>query len=207
MSVRHERWENYSICGVFLLFLIILIFNPVIAILFIIIGFLSIGIVYLIRTPNREVSTELSASSLFPTNNEHEPQTHEPKQEQELKFSTKTHSEPETEKKVQELQQRIAELEDRIQILNEQLAKDPVPGVPIVFSDDFENEKTASEELSEKAIQHLLETLDEKLAKRSISEQLYTRLRDKYIARMEKSKKRREASAKRGVKDSNSGDT
>jgi hypothetical protein len=78
----------------------------------------------------------------------------------------------------------------------------------ILYSDDLENGKEAtSEELSEKAIQHLLETLDEKFAKRAISKQLYTRLRDKYIARMEKAKRRREASAKRGTKDSNSGDT
>jgi hypothetical protein len=199
MSVRHERWENYSICVVFIVGSIILLYSPIISILFFIIGFITIGIIYYLRTPNREVSTEPSVSPPIQTN-----------EEQDLKFSTKTAPELETEDTAEALQQRIAELEKRIQLLNEQLAMDPVSSTDgqMLISDDFENGKeVTSEELSEKAIQHLLETLDEKLAKGAISEQLYTRLRDKYIARMEKTKRRRKAFAKRGTQDSNSGDS
>ena len=95
-----------------------------------------------------------------------------------------------------------------MQSLNEQLARDLLPSdvTTIAELEEYLAEEEAQENFSEKAMRHLLETLDEKLAKRAISKQLYTRLRDKYIARREKAKKRREAPAKRGIKDSSTGD-
>jgi uncharacterized membrane protein len=123
--------------------------------------------------------------------------------------SFQTFDESEISESTKELQQRIKELEERVQSLKEELARDPASvsrarlESPEMREGEEENEEA---ELSEKAIQQLLETLDEKFAKGAISEQLYTRLRDKYIARMKKSKGKREASAKRGTKDSSTGD-
>ena len=211
MSVRRENWVYGSVCVIFVLFFILFIFNLLIAILFIIIGFLTIGIIYVIRTPDGDTPTEPPVSSAILTDTTPESPIHEPTHDQRLNLSPSTGiaTKPTTDTSTEELKQRIAELENRIQLLNEQLAKDSAPSEDhlLLASDDIQNGKEiTSEELSEKAIQHLLETLDEKLAKRAISKQLYTRLRDKYIVRMEKAKMRREASAKRGTKDSNSGD-
>lgn len=108
------------------------------------------------------------------------------------------------------LQQRIEELEKRAKALREELARDPtsISAPKISPSKSLErNGENDEDELSEKAIEQLLEVLDEKLAKRAISEQLYTRLHDKYIARIKKTKMKREASSKkRGTKDFSTGD-
>ena len=87
---------------------------------------------------------------------------------------------PQTE--TEKLQNRITQLEKRIKLLNEQLAKDPFarPSIEPTIPDSTVPTKTElegrDEELTVVANQHLLETLDEKFAKRAISEQLYNRL-------------------------------
>lgn len=108
----------------------------------------------------------------------------------------------------EKLQEQIAQLEKRIKLLNEQLAKAPFAELSIepITPDSTVPSKAeleGEEELTVVAIQHLLETLNEKFAKRAISEQLYDRLRDKYLARMEKAKRRSKTSSPGIKKDQN----
>ena len=105
------------------------------------------------------------------------------------------------------LRQRIDKLEKRVRSLQQQLAEAPL--------DELKADRTAGEdfepissqppidelELSELAIERVLEALEEKLAKGAITKSLYDRLRDKYIARMDKAKKRHKASSTRGTKE------
>ena len=94
------------------------------------------------------------------------------------------------------LRQRIEKLEKRVRSLQQQLAEAPL--------DELKADRTAGEdiepissqppidelELSELAIERVLEALKEKLAKGAITKSLYDRLRDKYIARMKKANSR-----------------
>ena len=221
MSERRETWVYGCLCAVIALGLAFLIISPIFGLLFIIITSLTIAIIYIYRTQDFEITDERSVRPISSTEEETEPIEQESVLEQFRKqwsdpiqevrrpngtflFVPSEHkAEPEESDTVKELQQRIAELEHRVHSLNEQLADDQImkgnQSIPVSDASEKQNDIT-DEELSETAIQHLLETLEEKLAKRAISKQLYTRLRDKYIARMEKSKKRRKASAKRGTK-------
>jgi hypothetical protein len=102
---------------------------------------------------------------------------------------------------VENLQARIKELEERVRFLRECLAGGPTTdtskGAKMVAesksSEGLANER--GEELSERALQQLLEALDEKLAKGAISQQLYQRLRTKYLARLSKAQDKREAAS------------
>lgn len=89
------------------------------------------------------------------------------------------------------LQERIDKLEDRVRFLRQRLAEEPaLDQAPSVQPEEDEVPQDFSvddeEELSERAIQQLLETLDEKLEKGTISQQLYQRLRDKFLTRLQK---------------------
>jgi hypothetical protein len=119
---------------------------------------------------------------------------------------TKQKKEAQKKTKTEKLQERIAQLEKQIKILNQQLSEEPsiepsiettAPDVTVPTNAELYSE---AEELTIVAIKQLLETLDEKFAKRAISEQLYNRLRDKYLARLEKAKRRSESSSNRGTK-------
>lgn len=100
---------------------------------------------------------------------------------------------------VENLQARINELEERVRWLRERLATGlPADTITVAQAEsDGKSPQTSgiegTEELSERALQQLLEALDEKLAKGTISQQLYQRLRDKYLARLSKARGKREA--------------
>jgi hypothetical protein len=99
---------------------------------------------------------------------------------------------------VENLQARISELEERVRSLREQLATgsppEPTTSKPEVHGTPRQAPVAdREEELSERALEQLLEALDEKLAKGTISQQLYQRLRDKYLARLSKARGKREA--------------
>ena len=112
----------------------------------------------------------------------------------------------------EKLRQRIEKLEKRVHSLQQQLAEES--------SDELKVDRKAGEsiegipsepardelELTELAVERVLEALEEKFAKGAITEQLYDRLRDKYKARMEKAKKRHKASPARGTKESLTGE-
>lgn len=89
------------------------------------------------------------------------------------------------------LQERIDKLEDRVRFLRKRLAEEPAldqtPSVQPKY-DEVPQDLSVDdeEELSERAIQQLLETLEEKLEKGVISRQLYQRLRDKFLTRLKK---------------------
>ncbi|MFX1577772.1 MAG: FimV family protein [Promethearchaeota archaeon] len=223
MSYRRENWVYCCLGIVIVLGSFVWFVNPIFAILIVIIAILTISIIYVYRSLEYEAPTEAALSEPS-TTEEEKAQIVDTDRPQTLKLelpsqgekkpsapqlnALKSESLPERDESIRELQKRIAELEQRVQSLR-QLASDSIPEndsrIPVA-EESRENEFT-EEELSEKAIQQLLETLDEKLAKRAISKQLYTRLRDKYIVRIEKTKKRRKASLMRGTKDPNTGDT
>jgi uncharacterized membrane protein len=100
---------------------------------------------------------------------------------------------------VESLQARINELEERVRWLRERLAAGPAidAATAAQAAPNGRSLQTSTgegaEELSERALQQLLEALDEKLAKGTISQQLYQRLRDKYLARLSKARGKREA--------------
>jgi hypothetical protein len=102
---------------------------------------------------------------------------------------------------VENLQARINELEERVRWLRERLAAGPTTDTTTAAQAEPNGRSPqtstaeGAEELSERALQQLLEALDEKLAKGTISQQLYQRLRDKYLARLSKARGKREAAA------------
>ncbi len=218
MSRRRETWVYGCLCIVIVIGLVFGMLNPVFGLLSAVIAILTVAIIYVFKSQEYEPSTEPPVDPAISTEEKAESPITEAVQEllldstpeidevpsvAQAPFSSSEALSEEDNDSTQKLQQRIAELEKRVQSLNEQLAIDPEANgtSPIPLPEEGEGiEEVRENELSETAIQHLLETLDEKLANRSISKQLYTRLRDKYIARMEKAKKRRQASAKRGTK-------
>lgn len=111
----------------------------------------------------------------------------------------------ETEKRrdsVESLQARINELEERARWLRERLAAAPTADATTGRQTEANGKPSqtsateSAEEVSARALQQLLEALDEKLAKRAISQQLYQRLRDKYLARLSRAQGKREAEPK-----------
>ncbi len=224
MSQRRENWVYVCLCVVIVLGSIFWFVRPVPTIFVVIIAILAIGIIYVYRAQSDESSTMSPSSSDSPEEKETLASIIETFQEQDsvleptLELDEKTpdslvtpsalQSMPEKESKesIRALQERITELEKRVISLKQQLVGDPIPSSEDIVSAS-DKQEYREEELSEKATQQLLDTLDEKLAKGAISKQLYTQLRDKYIARMEKAKKRHKASAIPGKKDSITGDT
>ena len=208
MSRRREPWVYGCLCVVFVLGFLFGIIFPIFGVFFVIIAILGIAIIYVYRTQ------DFDASNDTPTFTDEEAQESETIQhlvqeallgpvpaieidnpETQVSASPSEPSHDESSESTKELQKRIAELEKRVLSLNEQLARDSL----IIGNDSKllreDSKEIVDEQLSETAIQHLLEALEEKLAKRAISKQLYTQLRDKYIARMEKAKKRRKTLA------------
>lgn len=100
---------------------------------------------------------------------------------------------------VENLQARISELEERVRWLRERLAAGPTTETTTAAQAEPNGRSPrtstaeGAEELSDRALQQLLEALDEKLAKGTISQQLYQRLRDKYLARLSRARDKREA--------------
>ncbi|MFX1509042.1 MAG: hypothetical protein ACFFBR_01930 [Promethearchaeota archaeon] len=220
MSRTREKWVYYCLCIVVVSGVVFWFVNPIIAILAVIIDLLSVAIIYVYRTPENEAAPGPPIQDAISTEEETQVQAAQISEKKESVLEPILNKEQssseidlipsnlessilqETDDATSELQLQIAELEQRVKLLNEQLARDPRSSDEDEIAGTKEEKgemEDSDEELSEKAIQHLLESLDEKLAKRAISKQLHTRLRDKYIARIEKSK-RRHGSAKRGTK-------
>jgi hypothetical protein len=226
MRRRGEKWVFGCFLVVIVLGVIFWYISPIIGILVVIIALLTIGIIYIYRTQDYDVSMEPPTSPLISNNEEARFPPLEEAREQDLAPTSEyNEAHPDTQipssilelqptqdavDRSKELQKRILELEKRVQALNERLARDPFPdfnsATPLI-DEKKRMEEGPEQELSEKAIQHLLDTLDDKLAKRAISKQLYKRLRDKYIARIQKTKKGRETPLTRGTKDASKGDT
>ncbi len=213
MSRRHGTWV-YG-CPIFVMAFAIffVIINPIIAVMVAIIAALTIAIIYIHQSDSHEEPQSTAEEPVLTPDftNEVLVQADKGHSVSEVTpFPFQTLDDGEKTEATAVLQQRIEELERRVQSLKEELARDPssVAATRIIPSETFEeNGENDEEDLSEKAVQQLLETLEEKLAKGAITEQLYTRLRDKYIERIKKTKRKREASSKkRGKKDSSTGD-
>ncbi len=229
MSQERKSWVWPCLCISitllslsFILGLIVTIYALIFGSVIFIITLSLIGIVYFLqkdtKPTNRVPSTPDVSISKTTQENKGKPDFAQPRIRNEaqkiLNLQTslpKSHTEgpakPKTQNTTAQLKQQITDLENRVRSLREQLADDPYPELlETTFPDSSFQQSQEDQELIEKAIEHLLKTLDEKLAKHAISKQLYNRLRDKYIARLEKTKSKREASSKWGTKESGSGD-
>lgn len=215
------------IIGIVLFFI-----SPIIGIFALIIMFLGIAIVYVYQTQEPdEPSPPPSLSSPLPDATPLSTEAEEPSVTDSVKVELldvnveestpeipltlvepEALQKPKSEVSSEKLQERIDELEKRVQLLKSQLAEDPfddpdITDLTVDSPDSVKKEQVdEDEELSELAVRQLLEALDEKLAKRSISKRLYNRLRNKFLARLEKKERRRETSSKRGTKESATGD-
>ncbi len=232
--MSRESRAGYIVCccitfifGIFLFFI-----SPIIGIFALIIMCLGIAIVYVYQTQDSdEPSPPPSLSSPLPDTALEAAETEEPRSieavqarlldtevEEARPEIPPTLKEPEEIQKPkrevpsEKLQERIDELEKRVQMLKSQLAEASVSDSEITDltldspAPVVEEQVDEDEDLSELAVRQLLEALDEKLAKRAISKQLYNRLRNKYLARLEKKERRRLPSSMRGKKESVTGD-
>ena len=97
------------------------------------------------------------------------------------------------------LQERINHLEERVRTLRQQLAEESIPPeITPTTRRKEEKLETPTEEVyspSERSIRQLLEALDDKFEKGAISQQLYQRLRNKYLTRLKKAHKKQNESA------------
>lgn len=232
--MSRENRTGYIVCSciTFIFGIILFFISPMIGVFALIIMFLGIAIVYVYQTQDSdEPSPPPSLSSPPPDISLSSAETEEPRSidsfqvrllDTEIEEATPevppTTTEPEEIQKLkrkvpsEKLQERIDELEKRVQLLKNQLAEEPIidseisdltldSPAPVV-----EEQVDEDEDLSALAVRQLLEALDEKLAKRAISKQLYNRLRNKYLARLEKKERGRLTSSKRGKKESVTGD-
>lgn len=108
------------------------------------------------------------------------------------------------------IQKQIADLETRVRCLRKQLKEDELSETEDFTQTEIEITKedawTEEDILFELAIKQLLDSLERKLAKRAISKQLYNRLHDKYLARLERAKQRRSTPSKWGTKEPKTGE-
>lgn len=232
--MSRENRAGYIICSciTFIFGIVLFFISPMIGMFALIIMFLGIAIVYVYQTEDSdEPSPPPSLSSPPPDTTLASAETEEPRSidsfqvrlldtevEEAAPEVPPTTTEAEVDKKPkrevpsEELQERIDELEKRVQLLKNQLAEGPISDSEITdLSSDspapvVEEQVDEDEDLSALAVRQLLEVLDEKLAKRAISKQLYNRLRNKYLARLEKKERGRLISSKRGKKESVTGD-
>jgi hypothetical protein len=230
--MSQERRAGYIACSciTFSFGIILFFISPIIGIFALIIMFLGIAIVYVYQTQDSDEPSP--PPSLFPplpdttlASAETEDSRITDSVQVELRDTTledltseipPTVTEPEAilkpkrEVSSENLQERIDELEKRVWLLKSQLAEGPIIDTDVtdLTSDSLSlvEEEQDDEDLSELAVRQLLEALDEKLAKRAISKRLYNRLRNKYLARLEKKERRRVTSSKRGRKESATGD-
>ncbi len=221
MSQTSNSWVGCCVGITIVIGIITLLISPILGIIVTIIACLTIGIMFILRH-EKEQKVIPEPSDFFPPYSEpsdlvenaganHSESVRVRVLDADTLMADSKTSEPElegegqSETEVEKLQRQIIQLEKRIKLLKEQLAKEPFaePSIEPTTPDSIAPAKAeleCEEELTVVAIQHLLETLDEKFAKRAISDQLYNRLRDKYLARMEKARRRSEISSNRGSK-------
>ncbi len=232
--MSRESRAGYIVCSciTFIFGIVLFFISPIIGVFALIIMFLGIAIVYVYQTQDTdEPSPSPSPSSPLPDTTLASAETEEPRSidsfqvrlldtevEEAKPEVPPTTTEPEEIQKPkreipsEKLQERIDELEKRVQMLKSQLAEEPISDSEITDlaldspASVVEEQVDGEEDLSELAVRQLLEALDEKLAKRAISKQLYNRLRNKYLARLEKSERRRLTSSKRGKEEPVTGD-
>ncbi|MFX0078115.1 MAG: hypothetical protein ACFE8O_02655 [Candidatus Hermodarchaeota archaeon] len=232
--MSRENRAGYIICScITLIFGIALFFiSPLIGLFALIIMFLGIAIVYVYRTEDTdEPSPPPPLSSPLPDTPLESVETEEPRSIESFQARlldteveeatpeippTTTESEeiqkPKREVPSEKLQERIDELEKRVQLLKSQLAEEPIIDSEVIEltldspTPVVEEQVDEDGDLSELAVRQLLEALEEKLAKGAISKQLYNLLRNKYLARLEKKERRRLTSSMRGKKESVTGD-
>lgn len=227
MEQAHKSWIYCCLIITIFIAIAIIPFEPISGIIFTIFSLLLLGAAYIRatkepRSPTRSTSVAGEVPSKEKPELVHdlelvqvqvleegssEPQSSlSPSQEKPLP-DEKTSLEPE-----EKLRQRIDKLEKRVQSLQQQLAEEPLDELKVDRNAGESVEPIPSEPprdelaLSALAVDAVLEALEEKLAKGAITKQLYDRLRDKYIARMEKAKKRHKAPSTRGTKESLTGE-
>jgi hypothetical protein len=227
--MSRERRVGYIVCSciTFIFGIILFFISPILGIFALIIMLLGIAIVYVYQTQDSdEPSPPPSLSSPLQDTTLAAAEIEEPRNmgvvqarllDTEVEEATPevppTLTVPEKKQKpkrkvpTEKLQERIDELEKRVQMLKSQLAEEPISDSEITdLTLDSPAPRVEEEKLSELAVRQLLEALEEKLAKRAISKPLYNRLRNKYLARLEKKERRRLTSSKRGNKESVTGD-
>jgi len=232
--MSRDSRAGYIVCSciTFIFGIVLFFISPLIGIFALIIIFLGIAIVYVYRTEDSDVtSPPPSFSSSLPDTTLESVETEEPRSIESFQARildteveeatpevppTTTESEeiqkPKGEVRSEKLQERIKVLEKRVQMLKSQLAEEPIIDSEVIdLTLDSpvpvdEEQVDEDEDLSELAVRQLLEALEEKLAKGAISKQLYNRLRNKYLARLEKKERRRLTSSKWGKKESVTGD-
>ena len=226
MSQARNRWIYGCIFVTLLIAIAIIPLEPVSGISFTLLSLLIVGAAYIraTRRPSTPPSSPRLSTSVVEevSSPVREDQVHDSKliQIQVIEEDSKetqpakqpsqeTPSKPETAKAENEekLRQRIVKLEKRVQSLQQQLTDESYIETETVTPVEEPATTIPSDpppddlEFSELAISRIMEALDEKLAKGAITKPLYDRLRDKYIARMEKAKKRHKTPSKRGTKE------
>jgi len=221
--MRRSDRSSFELCLAFLIVgaFIYLFVNPMIAIVVIVCA-VPFGVIYLYHQWTPKTSEDDTVPGTLPTPSASQEQLEEVRPSAEPVSTAASRAEGDTrhpdisaralpsrsatatqaEKgrdSVENLQARINELEERVRWLRERLAAGPTTETTTAAQTEpsGKSPRTSStegaEELSERALQQLLEALDEKLAKGTISQQLYQRLRDKYLARLSRARNKREA--------------
>jgi hypothetical protein len=231
MSRERHNWFGWCLFLTLIVGTFIAVFVTPFAVLFIVFALLVVGVAYILVTEKPRISASPRTSRKSDTKVQPSEDSQKLAPEPELVQvrvldSDTTELQPlpapspqkspltkkESTKSETKLRQNIEKLEKRVLSLQKQLAEDPSASLEVIPSPDEVDETISSEfpvedlELSALAIDRLLEALDEKLAKGSIPKPLYDRLRDKYIARREKAKKRHKAPSKRGTKEQLTGE-
>jgi len=231
MSQAQNRWIYGGLIVTFIIGIAIIPLEPVLGISFTLFSLLLVGAAYIRATPRQRSQTVSPRRSTPVAEEVTSPNKGEPVRtpeqvqilvlDEESKDPQPSHvSSQETLSKTattsaateEKLRQRIVKLEKRVQSLQQQLAEEPFSEIGRATPGEKPIETIPSEppsvdlELSELAIERILEALDEKLAKGAITKPLYDRLRDKYIARREKAKKRHKALSTRGTEESLTGE-
>lgn len=216
MSQNRESWFVPCSFVAIIIIVISLIISPLLAIITIVLSSLILGVLYLTRNlrtrsqvdVNTQSEPETKQDPATPINSQSvqvkilDPQPDSPQSTPLMKKPVE-HSKAQEKLSSEELQSRIVVLEERVRSLRQQLQELPsIETETSIMQAEKSDEQVLEEnkEYSERAIEQLIETLDEKLAKGAISQQLYQSLHDRYLARLKKAKCRHHSSTKRGSK-------
>lgn len=207
MSLQDDSWFGTCLCvGVFIS-VVFMVFMPWLGLILLILTLVVLGLIYAVKrrpswlfsrrnnnkTPRLDDSEQSTSVELSPESVKarilNSQDTHHTQPKKEMPKITK----PTEELTGTSLEEQIVELEKRVSSLRHQLQEFPSEDQTLPPSENElhrEFDTISNEvELSERAIQQLLETLDEKLAKGAITQELYERLRDRYLERLKKLKK------------------
>jgi hypothetical protein len=222
MSAIEDGWVKRCACTSIVIGVFLSLVFPPIGIFFLTITLSLLGVIYLAQTIRSEsrhterrpthtppsfesegliqprtLGNESTRDRLLDPEASPIPTTH-PTQSTPSKPLTSKMEQPDSSKPT--LQARIDSLEKQVKQLRQDLSEVPPVKAPTAnFSSEIKvsPEEAVEEEaaLSERAIQQLLDALEQKLEKGSISPPLYDRLRNKYLTRLKKFKDRRVAAS------------